>query len=381
MSAQVKTIHVLYLITDLNFGGAQKVLSDMLKRLDKNRFMPTVACLFGGDGPVADEIRAIDIPVVDLGMIAKWRLDALVRLFLLLRRMRPVILHASLFHANIPGRVFGRLAGVPIIITWRQNVNIGGQIRELINRWTAELGDRTVAVSDLVLQVEIKRARISPDKVVTIYNGIDVSAFATPNPEVAAQIRQSFDIPPGTLLVGTVGRLHPQKGLDNLLTAMPIIKRQFPNLRLLIIGDGELRNSSEIQAQSLGISDDVIFTGPRTDVPEIIPTLDVFSLPSLWEGLSLALLEAMAAGLPVVATSVGGTPEVVVDGATGLLVPPRDPTALAEAITHILTNPSMAHRMGQAGRERVTKHFSIDETVRKTEQLYETLLAEKGLSR
>lgn len=375
--AQEKTINVLYFITELNIGGAEKVLAHMLAHLDRSRFIPTVACLYGGDSPIADEIRALDIPVIDLGMTAKWRWDAFWRLYRLLRRERPTILHTSLFHANIPGRALGRLAGVPIIVTWRQNINIGGELREFLNRWTARLDDSVVAVCESARQAEIKHTRVSPDKVIIIYNAINTTAFSATNPQAVAQIRHTFSISEDTLLVGAVGRLHPQKGLSDLLVAIAQVRAQVSPIRLLLVGDGELRSELEAQARLLGLSDIVTFAGIRMDVPEILAALYVFAFPSLWEGLPLAVLEAMAAGLPVVATRVGGIPEVVEDGVTGLLVPPRAPEALAEAIIALLQDRERAGAMGQAGRARVERYFSVERMVQETEALYEELIREK----
>jgi sugar transferase (PEP-CTERM/EpsH1 system associated) len=375
-----KPVKLLYFITELNIGGAEKVLVHILKHLDRSRFDPAVVSLYGGDGPIADEIRALDVPVTDLGMSAKWRLDALWRLYRLLRRERPAILHTSLFHANTLGRIVGRLARVPIIVTWRQNVDIGGRVRELINRWTTRLDDRVVAVSRLVRDAEVERARVSPDKVTIIYNCVDTDVYTARGPRAAAQVRKNLGIAPDTLLVGTVGRLHPQKGIADLITAMMQMKLLVPNARLLLVGEGQLRDGLEILAESLCVSDVVVFAGARTDVPQILSALDLFVLPSLWEGLPLALLEAASVGLPVVATAVGGTPEVVMDGVTGLLVPPRDPDALAEAILTLLHDPDLRQRMGQAGQERVREHFSVEQMVKETEGLYQRLLAEKGLA-
>ncbi len=375
---QKQTISILYLITELNvIGGAEKLMPRLLSHLDRKRFFPTVVCLHGGDGPVADEIRALGIPIVDLGMTAKWRLDALRGLYLLLRRERPSILHASLFHANIAARVLGRAAGVPVIITWRHGVEIGGTLRESINRWTSRLDDKVVATCNLVRQIEVEHARVPPDKVTTIYNGIDMKDFPS-NPGAAAIVRQTFDVQPDSLLIGTIGRLHRAKGLPDLLSAMVRVQEYDPEARLLLVGGGELREELETQAETLGLSNAVIFAGIRNNIPEILGALDLFVLPSLWEGLPLVLLEAMAAGLPVVATAVGGTPEVVVDGVTGLLVPPHDPQSLAQAIIRLLGDPDLRRRMGQAGRERVERHFTVERMVRETESLYEMLLREKG---
>jgi sugar transferase (PEP-CTERM/EpsH1 system associated) len=374
----MEKIHVLHLITELSIGGAQTALLGLLTGLDRGRFSPAVACLYNGDGLAAQRIRALDLPVTDLGMNAKWRWDALWRLYRLLRRERPSILHTWMFHANVLGRVLGRRAGVPIIITSRRNVNIGGTLREFLKRQTAGMDDRIIAVCEIAREAEIKRAMMSPDKVVTIYNGISAERFVDLDPQTAARTRQTFRIPVEAPLLGSVGRLHPQKGFTDLLTAFAQIRERIPSVRLFLAGGGKSRADLEAQARSLGLSEAVTIAGVRADVPEVLAALDVFVLPSRWEGMPNAVLEAMAAGLPVVATAVGGTPEAVVDGVTGLLVPPRDPGALVQAIEWVLRDPNLRRRMGQAGRKRVEQHFSIEDTIRQTEALYETLLSEKG---
>jgi glycosyltransferase involved in cell wall biosynthesis len=283
-----------------------------------------------------------------------------------------------MFHANLPGRVLGRLAGVPIIITSRRNENIGGAMRERFNRWTAHLDDRVVAVCELARQAEIERAGVAFEHVVTIYNGVDVTQFPVASVQATAQARRAIGMPFKVPLVGSVGRLHPQKGFSDLLTAFVQVRQRIPSAQLFVAGDGELREGLEAQARSLGMAEAVTFTGVRADVPKILAALDLFVLPSLWEGMPNAVLEAMAAGLPVVATAVGGTPEVVMDGVTGLLVPPQDPSALAQAIERLLRDPDLRRTMGRAGRRRVEQHFDVRETVRQVEDLYETLLREKG---
>jgi glycosyltransferase involved in cell wall biosynthesis len=192
-------------------------------------------------------------------------------------------------------------------------------------------------------------------------------------------MRRTFGVQAQGLLVGTVGRLHPQKGFASLLAAVARVRERLPAIRLLLVGGGALRRDLVARAEALGLAEVVIFAGSRGDVPEILAALDLFVLPSLWEGLPNAVLEAMAAGLPVVATAAGGTPEVVVDGETGLLVPPGDVTALAEAIERLLRDPGLRRKMGEAGRKRVEGHFTIEQTVAQTVALYETLLRQKGL--
>ena len=371
-------VSVTHLITDLCTGGAQVALLRLLAGLDRDRFSPAIACLYGGDTTLAQEIRSLGIPVIDLGMTAKWRGDALWRLYRLLRRERPAILHTWLFHANLAGRIVGHWANVPLIITSRRNVNIGGGLRERLNRWTARLDDRVVAVCELARKIEVKEAGVSPGKVVTIYNGVDVERFVALDTQAAVRVRRAWGIPVNAPLLGSVGRLHPQKGQADLLIALARVRERVPAVRLLLVGTGELRADLEAQARSLGLGEAVTFAGLRPDVPEILSALDVFVLPSLWEGMPNVVLEAMAAALPVVATAVGGTPEAVVDGVTGLLVPPRDPEPLARAIERLLCDPTLGRKMGQAGRARVDRYFSIGQTVRQTQELYETLLREKG---
>jgi glycosyltransferase involved in cell wall biosynthesis len=368
---------LFYLITDLEIGGAQTMLLQVLRHLNYDRFSPVVACFYGGNSSLAGDVRMLGVPVIDLGMRAKWRLDGFWRLYRVLRRERPFILHASLFHANIPARLLGRLARVPVIITWRQNISIGGQWRERINRWTAPLDDHVTAVCQLARQAELEGTAVPPHKISLIYNCIDPTPFAVDKAAERAKIRQEFKISSTAPLIGMVGRLHPQKGVRHLLDALPYMREHLPEIHLLIVGDGELRGELQNQAQKQNLSEVVIFTGGRSNVPDILAALDLFVLPSLWEGLPLAILEAMAAELPVVATAVGGVPELVIDGETGRLVAPGDALALAQAIVSILTHPAQAAAMGAAGWRRVMADFGAEPITQQLESLYTRLAARK----
>jgi len=366
-------IRVLHLITELNVGGAEKALVRLLALLNRGRFDPTVACLFGGDGPVAADIRALDIPVVDLGMTAKWRWDALWRLYRLLRQERPTILHTWMFHANIPGRLLGRLAGVPIVISGERTMGMESHLRYWLNRMTAPLADRITCVSQQVAGFVVNHIGIPRSKIIVIPNGIELPHFE--HPFDATQIRWELELPVDRVLVGTIARLNPVKRLDILLHAL----RALSDVYAVIIGDGPERARLTALSEDLGLMGRVHFAGQQANVWPWLAAWDVFALSSDWEGMSNALLEAMAAGLPVVATAVGGTPDLVIDGATGFLVPRRDPTALAEALASLVNDAEMRRRMGQAGRERVLQHFSIGRMVEQTQDLYEQLLVAKGL--
>lgn len=364
---------VLHLITELSTGGAQRALARLLSHLDCQRFVASVACLYNGDEAVAREIRSMGIPVTDLGMTAKYRWDAFWRLYRLLQGERPTILHTWMFHPNIPGRVLGRLAGVPIIINSERTMGQERGWRYALNRLTHPLADRITCVSEQVADFVVQRIGVPREKTVVIPNGVESEEFDDlPTSEKA---RSALNLPPDKALVGTVTRLNEVKRVDVLLEASARLERT----HTVIVGDGPERRGQEAMAHRLGLAARVHFVGQQLDVRPWLAALDVFALSSDWEGMSNALLEAMAAGLPVVATAVGGTPEVVVDGVTGILVPPRDPDALAEAILRLLRDPDLRRSMGQAARARIEQHFSIEETVRRTEELYTTLLEQKGI--
>lgn len=229
-------IRVLHLITELNIGGAEKALARLLARMDRERFALTVACLYGGDGPVADEIRRLDIPVIDLGMTAKWRWDALLRLYRLLRRVRPAILHTWMFHANISGRISGRLAGIPIVISGERTMGMESRWRYWLNRTTDPLTDRVICVSQRVADFVEAHVGIPHNKIVVIPNGIDIpGGIESPDPKRVLnrqQARQDLKLPADQVLVGTVARLEPVKRLDVLLHALTAL----PDVHALLVG-------------------------------------------------------------------------------------------------------------------------------------------------
>lgn len=374
-------IKIIYLITDLRYGGAQNVLRYLLPHLDRSRFAPQVVCLYGGKSPLSQQIQSLNIPVTDLRIERRWPWPGLYRLVALLRREKPQILHTSLFHAVLAGRLAGRLTSVPVLVSWRQNVSLGGWHREWLNRLTVSLDDCVVAASQAVKQAEHRCAGTSRNRVVVVYNAIEVPTEAPLADRLESNrvTRESLGIPEQAFLIGSVGRLHPQKGLEDLLHAFARVIPTIPEAWLLIVGEGPLQSRLQTLARTLRIEPRLVLPGPRPDIPTILAALDVFALSSRWEGLPLALLEAMAAGLPVVATRAGGVPEVVEDGVTGLLVPTGDPAALAEALGR-LGDPVLRRQLGTAGRVRVEQQFSASQLARQLQQLYLELLQHKSYS-
>jgi glycosyltransferase involved in cell wall biosynthesis len=291
----------------------------------------------------------------------------------LLRRQPVHILHTHLFGSNTWGRILGKLAGVPVIIAhehWSTKSEREAQIDRLLYR----LSDRVLVPSEESKRVVMAADHIPARYVSVIYNGVDIEQFA-PRGDGAAT-RQELGVPDDAVLVGYVGRLSPEKGgQDILIRSVARAKQDGHNLRLLIVGDGPLRPGLEALADRLGAP--VFFTGLRPDVARLLAAMDIFVLPSLHEALPIAALEAMSARLPVIATVVGGNPEVVQDGVTGLLVPPGDEDALYEALTRLLADPALAARIAQAGQAHVHAHFTLDQMARRVEAIYDELARKK----
>lgn len=370
-------VNLLYLITELNVGGAEKVLARLVAGLNKEKYRILV-CSLQKKGPVADEIEQCGIKVVSLDMKGKLNLNAPLKLFSLLKKEKVDILHSYLFHANLLARIVGRLARVPIIISSERTMEMEGNHRVIINRLTAFLADCITANSNSVREFISRQISIDPKKLVTIYNGLDVSEFQ--GKRNSSEVRKKWGIDPDKVVIGCVARLDPRKGHEYLFKAAVRVVDKHPNALFLLVGYGLLRKKLEDMTEELGLASKVIFTGVCDDVPRMLSIMDIFVLPSLYEGFPNAVLEAMAASRPVVATSVAGTPEIVVDNETGILVPRANPEALAEAINSLIQTPERAEKMGRAGRLRVENYFSLEKMVKRTEELYEKLIEEKRRS-
>ncbi len=376
-------IKILYVIGTLDLGGAERQLVALAKGLDRSKFFPIVYCLTA-TGPLLPELTRAGIQVKCFGLrgltirrnpilVARRLVDFLLSL----KKERPDVVHGLLFHAYILGSFAARLARVPIVIASRRSLGLFKErklhyrlIEKVANRMTDLIIANSVAVREDVLRQE----KVLPSKVRVIYNGIDPFLYEI---QTDVGLRASLGLPNGAKVIGVVGNLIHYKGHRFFLQACPEVKAKFPDVRFLLIGDGPLRGELEVMAGELGIKEEVIFLGSRNDIPALLSIIDLFVLPSLEEGFSNAILEAMAAGKPVVATRVGGIPEAVVHEETGLLVPPKDPKALADAIIRVLSDPELAMRMGKAGRDRVIREFSLDRMVRSLEQVYEELVQAK----
>jgi glycosyltransferase involved in cell wall biosynthesis len=374
---------VLHVLSGGTVGGCEQHVLALLARLDRSRFEPWLACFEARPDdalPMLPLFREAGVRTIDLRAHRRTDPAALWRFGELVRRGRFDIIHAHSFRTELGSVLWGRMVGqalgrAPLVVRTVHNVDefyVSPRYARL-TRLSAKGLDRIVAISDAVASYLREDAALPEEKVVRIYYGIDPSPY---QPDILPPSRRPEGDPLKRPTIGVVARLAPQKGHRVLFDALPAIREAVPEVHTRLVGHEELSTTSELMAYALqkGIANFVDFEGFRADIPQVMADLDVFVLPSLWEGFGLVLLEAMAAGRPVVASAVGPIPEIVVDGVTGLLVPPGDPAALAEAVTRLLRDPDLAAAYGRAGRARVERELRVDTMVARTEALYDELM-------
>lgn len=376
----MEKINILHIYQNSKIGGVQQQILNLLKTYNREVFNPIFCCL-GPKEEIGKEIEGIGIDCIPLNRSRynRFSLGIVLDLHRLMKKKQIHIVRTHRYRSNFYGRIAAFLAGVPTIIaSVHDNYRTDKRPeRRIINRMLSHITDKIVAVSEEVKKDIIRYDKIEPSKVVVLPNGIDVERF---NPKGNfADIRKEFSIKQGAIVVGFIGRIVPAKGLQYLIDSIPYVNEEFKNIKLLIIGEGSIVARLHEQAKEKKVYDSIIFTGRRRDIPDILSCIDVFVMPSIAEGLPNALLEAMAMGKPIVATEVGGIPEVMKNGVNGLLVPPRDPSALATAMKGLIGNDRLAAQMGDAARDLVLDKFSMRAIAQKWQTLYLSILKEKGL--
>ncbi len=361
-------------------AGVEEHILLLLRGLDRRLFRPILACppglleKFGADLPG-------DVQTAPIELFGPADFAAFLSLMRLLRHERVRILHSHQFRASFFASPAGRLAGVPLIIEtthvrelWRQT---GWKSSHLWDRLGSRFVDRYIAVSAANARYLTEEKKISADKVITIRNGCEVDRF-DPSHEAPPGLRRSLGFEEHDPVILVPARLEPQKGHRVLLEALPPVLERFPTTKVVFAGEGTLRPELESQAHRLGVAAAVRFLGFQSNIQDWLALCNFTSLPSFYEGLPIAAIESLAAGTPMVATAVDGTPEVVLDGKTGLLVPPGNSLLLADALCRLLASPSLQQSLGQAGRDYVLKEFSRERQIELTQHLYLEELARKG---
>ena len=373
---------ILFVIGTLEVGGSETQLVELASRIDRARFEALVCSLTSG-GPLEAALRARGVRVFSLGLTGFRRRNPLQwpsaafraavatgRLYRLMRRERPDVVHGLLISAYVLATFVGRLARVRVIVAGRRSLGLfkeDKRVHLLLERLADTMTDLFIANSEAVRLDTVAREGIPPDKILVVYNGIDLARFGEIGTAVPSDAR-------GPRVI-VVSNLIPYKGHDYFLIAWKEVLAAFPDAVALLVGDGPARPTLEAQARRLGIEHAVRFLGVREDVPALLASADVFVHPSLQEGYSNAVLEAMAAGRPIVATAVGGNVEAIADGRTGLLVPPRDSAALKAAMLRLLHDRQEAARMGHQARTAVQQRHEMSRMISEYERIYDDVLS------
>ncbi|MGI6642481.1 MAG: glycosyltransferase [Bacillota bacterium] len=357
-------MRVLHVITDTNIGGAGRYLMNLLTQFASMDIEASVVC---PEGELAKRLDGLGIArMTTSGKDVSFSLPLTFEFMRLFRKAKPDLVHT---HSSLSARIAAKFLGIPVVYTKHGLDGAVSPLGILINNLVSKvLSDGIIAVSSSV-EKGLVQSGVDPSRIACILNGIDLEQFLVKETRKADDFGKS-----GKVVVGTAARLHPVKALDILVDAAKIVLDSLPNVRFVIGGTGPMEGTLKKKIEDMGLEPYVKMVGFVEDVPGFLHGLDVFVLCSDSEGLGLAALEAMAAGLPVVATAVGGVPEAVKDRETGLLVPPQNRNLLARAIMSLVIQPETAVRMGVLGRRRVEQLFDAKVMAKKTLDLYRRVL-------
>lgn len=358
---------IMLLTTEMRPGGAERIVHDLALHLDRSRYEPVV-CALDGRGEMAERIRAGGVEVYDLGARTRTDFGAIWRLRKLLRKKRIRLLHTHLIHATVVGRLAARPLRIPTVATShiveRRPVGWHFWLDRLTSAWCR----REICVSEAVRRFQIEKTGLPPSFFTVIHNGIDLNRFqSAPGKQ---ECRADLAVPEGKLLVGALGRFDRQKGLDVFLRALAELKdvSDLPNWHGVLAGYGPEEARLRALRKELGLDADLTMAGYR-EAERFLSALDLCVVPSRWEGFGLVAVEAMACGVPVIASRVDSIPELIEDGRDGTLVPPDDPAALAQALAELLKDTETRARLGNQARSRA-EQFSLTTMIDAHQRLY-----------
>lgn len=375
---------ILLLGSQMATGGAQRVLLDQAQWFHQRGYKVVAAFFHDREGLHTQWQAQATFPIVNL---RAWRaggglgnifglLPGLWRAWRLMRREQFTVVECFTQHANILGIPLAWLARVPVrVVSHHSRLENFPEFLTRFQSWLVNhrWAQRIVVVSKRVQAIALEEG-VRPELIVVIRNGIQPMSRSAPEHKASQRLAEELSLRPGELLILNVGRLREQKGQSYLLDAIPLVVKNLPGVVFAIAGDGPLRSDLEEKARKLGIDHAVRFLGNRTDIPQLLAAADVFVLPSLWEGLPIALLEAMQAGLPSVVTNVEGVDEIITDQQNGLVVPVADPLALADALVTVLQDSELRARLGRSARQLVEAEYTVDQMCLQYEALFLSLM-------
>ncbi len=383
----MEKITIAFVEPNLSIGGKERNLYYLIRGLDKDKFRPVLCCLYGL-GPWGEQLQAEGYHTYHDLIHTKYDPRSILKVAAILMRERACILYVTNSLLNVVvGRLAAFVARVPLSVITFQSHDVllepyipasKRTMRQLTEKMLLPHFDRVIATSEVQKPYLISSKHIPSHRIRLVYNCVDPRRFT--HPVDTRAVRRSLQIPDDAKAVAIVAGLSPWKAHDVFLRSGAVLLKEVPDTYFVIAGDGPERNKLEKMAQSLGVADHVRFLGTVRDVPALLKSVDLSVLSSAHESFPLALLESMAAARPVVATNVGGVPEMLVDGLTGFLVPPGAPDQLAEAMLRVLRDPELGRKLGEEGRKRVEEEFTVEHMVSRTESLLLELVNSTGHS-
>lgn len=376
---------ILYLFQHLNVGGAEELLLTTLKHLDRSKFSPVVYCL-NEKGEIGREIEQIGIPVKSLNKkMHLLNLSVIFNLIRIFKKEKPDILHTNLFFANIFGRVASRFSGIKAVVatlhnpdyTYEDNGKQTFKIRKAIDRYSAIFSNTAfIAVSDCVKQ-DFQR-QLGFKNVKVLPNCIESSRYKRPDESLVREKRKELGVEDDDILILNVGRLHLQKGQVYLIEAFNLIRKDNSKCKLLIIGKGIMERELRDKVDELRLRDNVIFSKDRRDIPEIMHISDIFVFPSLYEGFGIALVEAMASGLPVIASDIEPLREIISQNVDGILVEKENPQILEKTISELINDKERRVYLGKNARKKAITTFDVATHIKGLKDIYKSLISNGG---
>ncbi len=371
-----RKINVVHLVEELTIGGLEKTLTAVVLNLNKKKYNVSVWCLREG-GFFADKLVKEGIDVNILHISTSRNPLSIYKLYRLLKIHKFDIIHTHAYSAGTIGRISAFLAGIPVIISHNHSVyDYYNKYYHFVEWLLSLITDRVICISEVVNRFANETQKINAKKLITIHNGIDDVCHVTE--KRSSDLKKELGLPINHSVICTIAHMEEHKGLKYLLKSASLLLASRRDISFLLVGEGALERKLRKHCVDLKIEKNVICAGERSDIPEMLSFIDIFVLPSLREGLGLAILEAMACDKPVIATNVGGIPEIVKDGINGLLVSPEDPDALYRAMNELLNDREMLAKIGHHGKRVCEENFSSKVMIGKIEDLYDCLLSEKA---
>lgn len=362
-------IKILIFMSTAALGGFEKMVYHLVKNINKSRFDVNI-CVLYGEGVIGERLAKDNYNIIFFKHENNSLTSIVTKFYRLVSKNRYDILYLAGYKVNIMGRIIGKILGCKVITAQRSTDDHRSKLHDFIDSFTTSMVDMYITNTNAAKDMLVRKKHINAERITVIYNGIDIDNYTS----IKEYKKELLGIRNETKVIGVVANLIPYKGHEYFLKALRELSSKIDDICAILIGDGENRSYLEDLVERLKIKDKILFLGVRSDVPSLLSLIDVFVLPSLFEGMPNAIMEAMASRKPVVATQVGGVPELVIDGETGYLIPPKEPEIMAKKIFELLSDIEKSNYMGQKAFERINSYFTMEKMVILTEAKIEKLI-------